>query len=65
VTIRYSVQAATREECVAGLELFVQMGLVPVMPPMQVMDDRWMARAVPPPVVKAPAEGRGPAAPSG
>jgi hypothetical protein len=66
VTIRYSVQAETREECVQGLELFVQMGLVPVMLPVQVMDDRWMARAVPPPTAKAPAEDdQGPGAPSG
>lgn len=57
VSIRYSVQAETREECVQGLELFVRMGLVPVLLPVQVMDDRWMARAVPPPVVKTPAEG--------
>jgi hypothetical protein len=64
VTIRYSVQAPTREECVQGLELFVRMGLVPVMLPVQVMEDRWMARAVLPPAVKAPAEdGGGSAAP--
>lgn len=65
VSIRYSVQAETREECMRGLELFVSVGLVPVMLPVQVMDDRWMARAVPAPVVKAPAEDdRGPAVPS-
>jgi hypothetical protein len=44
-----------------GLELFVAMGLVPVMLPVQVMDDRWMARAVPAPTAKPPAEeDRGP-----
>jgi hypothetical protein len=58
VSIRYSVQADTRDECVEGLEHLVQLGLVPVMLPVQVMDDRWMARAVPrPPAVEdAPAE---------
>lgn len=65
VTIRYSVQAETREECVQGLELFVAMGLVPVMLPVQVMDDRWMARAVPPPTTKPPADDQGPALPPG
>lgn len=64
MTIRYSVQAETRDECVQGLERLVAMGLVPVMLPVQVMDDRWMARAVLPPAVKAPAEdGGGSAAP--
>lgn len=57
VSIRYSVQAETREECVQGLELFVSVGLVPVMLPVQVMDDRWMARAVPPPETAGPADG--------
>jgi hypothetical protein len=62
MTIRYSVQAETREECMRGLELFVSVGLVPVMLPVQVMDDRWMARAVPPPETPGPAEdGRNPA----
>lgn len=63
MTIRYSVQAETREECMRGLELFVSVGLVPVMLPVQVMDDRWMARAVPPPAVKVPADDGGDPAP--
>lgn len=66
MSIRYSVQAETREECMQGLELFVSVGLVPVMLPVQVMDDRWMAWAVPPPTVKVPDEDdRGSAAPPG
>lgn len=66
MTIRYSVQAETREECVRGLELFVRMGLVPVMLPVRVMDDRWMARAVPAPMTKSPADDdQGLAAPPG
>lgn len=49
MTIRYSVQAETRDECIAGLEHLVASGLIPVMLPVQVMEDRWMARAVPAP----------------
>jgi hypothetical protein len=56
VSIRYSVQAETRDECVQGLEHLVQLGLVPVMLPVQVMGDRWMARAVPAPSTPAAAE---------
>jgi hypothetical protein len=64
VTIRYSVQADTHEECMQGLERLVAIGLVPIMLPKQVLEDRWMARAVPPPTVKPPADnGRGPTAP--
>ncbi|NUR04239.1 MAG: hypothetical protein HOY79_49385 [Streptomyces sp.] len=54
MAIRYSVQAETREECVRGLEQLVQLDLVPVMLPVQVRTDGWMARAVPRP--SAPAE---------
>jgi hypothetical protein len=49
MAIRYSVQADTRDECVAGLEQLVQLDLVPVMLPAQISGDRWMARAVPRP----------------
>lgn len=49
MTIRYAVQADTREECVQGLEQLVALDLVPVMLPVQVGGDRWMARAVPRP----------------
>jgi hypothetical protein len=49
MTIRFSVQADTREECVQGLERLVQLDLVPVMLPAQIGGDRWMARAVPRP----------------
>lgn len=44
--IRFSVQADTRDECVAGLEQLVAFGLVPVMLPAYMSDGRWMARAV-------------------
>ena len=49
MAIRYAVQADTRDECVEGLEQLVQLDLVPVMLPVQVGGDRWMARAVPRP----------------
>jgi hypothetical protein len=54
MAIRYAVQADTREECVQGLEQLVAAGLVPVMLPVQVRTDGWMARAVPRPTT-APA----------
>lgn len=64
VTTRYSVQADTHEECMQGLERLIAIGLVPIMLPKQVLEDRWMARAVPPPAVKTPADdGRSPDAP--
>lgn len=46
MTIRYSVQADTRDECVEGLERLVALDLVPVMLPAMVTGGRWIARAV-------------------
>lgn len=61
MAIRVGVQADSRDECVAGLELLVAAGFVPVMLPVQVTDDRWLARAVPAPhttpAVEEPAAG--------
>lgn len=70
MAIRVGVQGDTREECVAGLELLVQAGFVPVMLPTYLSDNRWMARAVPAPAsqpaVEAPAgHGEGPGAGTG
>lgn len=56
MAIRYAVQADTREECVAGLEQLVAAGLIPVMLPVQIRTDGWMARAVPRPAMPVPAE---------
>ena len=59
MAIRYSVQADTRDECVEGLERLIQLDLVPVMLPVQVGGNGWMARAVPRPpatAVEVPAE---------
>jgi hypothetical protein len=49
MAIRFSAQGDTREECVAGLELLVAAGLIPVMLPVQIRTDGWIARAVPAP----------------
>lgn len=56
MAIRFTAQGDTREECVAGLELLVAAGLVPVMLPVQVRTDGWMARAVPAPHPEAAEE---------
>ncbi|MET9190107.1 hypothetical protein ABZX63_33310 [Streptomyces tendae] len=62
MAIRVSVQADDEDECVEGLARLVDAGFQPVMMPRLMTDDRWMARAVPAPTVKAPAgDGRGPA----
>lgn len=59
MSVRFAVQASTERECRQALELLCgQLGLVPVLLPRLLTDDRWMARAVP--VTKAPtAEGGG------
>lgn len=59
MAIRFSAQGDTREECVEGLELLVAAGLVPVMLPVQIRTDGWIARAVPAPkaAVEEPAAG--------
>lgn len=53
MTIRYGVQADSEEECVEGLALLVDAGMVPVMLPKCLTDGRWMARAVPTPAARA------------
>lgn len=53
MAIRFAVQADTREECVAGLAQLVRLDLVPVMLPVLLTDNRWMARAVPRPAAPA------------
>ena len=41
------MQGDDEQETAAGLELLVSAGLQLAMPPRQLTDDRWMARAVP------------------
>lgn len=53
IAIRFAVPADTREECVQGLEQLLQLDLVPLMLPVQVRTDGWMARAVPRPTAPA------------
>jgi hypothetical protein len=49
MAIRYGVQADSEEECAEGLAQLVDAGMVPVMLPKLLTDNRWMARAVPAP----------------
>ncbi|MGW9031483.1 hypothetical protein ACWGQ5_47215 [Streptomyces sp. NPDC055722] len=49
MAIRYGVQADSRDECVEGLALLVEAGMVPITLPAQIAGDRWLARAVPRP----------------
>lgn len=56
---RFTVQADSERECAAGLRLLLSLGLELAMPPRQMTDQRWMARAAPG-TAKAPTNGRGP-----
>lgn len=60
MAIRYGVQADSEEECAEGLAQLVDAGMVPVMLPKLLTDNRWMARAVPSPTTRAPVADRGP-----
>jgi hypothetical protein len=53
MAIRYGVQADSEEECSEGLALLVDAGMLPVMMPRLLADNRWMARAVPTPAARA------------
>ncbi|WP_328336768.1 hypothetical protein [Streptomyces violaceus] len=64
MALRFTVQGDSEQETAAGLALLVAAGLQLAMPPRELTDRRWMARAVPSPTTKAPtgdAPGRGPA----
>ena len=61
MALRFTVQGDTKQETAAGLQLLLTLGLRELMPPRELTDDRWMARAVP--MTKAPVrEDRGPVA---
>jgi hypothetical protein len=47
MALRFTVQGDSEQETAAGLALLVEAGLQLAMPPRQLTDDRWMARAVP------------------
>lgn len=52
MTLRFTVQGDDEQETADGWQLLLTLGLQPAMPPRQLTDARWMARAVP---TKAPA----------
>ena len=56
MAIRVGVQADSEDECAEGLAQLVDVGYVPVMLPKSLTDGRWLARAVPAPAAKRPAE---------
>lgn len=59
MALRFTVQGDDEQETAAGLELLLDAGLQLAMPPRELTDARWMARAVPG-KAEAPAdEGRG------
>jgi len=47
MALRFTVQGDDEQETATGLELLLTLGLQEFMPPRQLSDDRWMARAVP------------------
>lgn len=47
MALRFTVQGDTEQETAAGLELLLTLGLRELMPPRELTDCRWMARAVP------------------
>lgn len=54
MALRFTVQGDDEQETAAGLALLVEAGLQLAMPPRQLTDQRWMARAVPAATTKAP-----------
>jgi hypothetical protein len=60
MALRFTVQGDDEAETAAGLRLLLSLGLRLVMPPRQLTNDRWIARAVP--TTKTPTGGRGPGA---
>ena len=66
MALRFTVQGDTEAETAEGLRMLLSLGLERRLSPTDMISNGWMARAVPPPAVKAPAEDdRGSAAPSG
>ena len=66
MALRFTVQGDTEAEAAEGLRMLLSLGLERRLSPTDMISNGWMARAVLPPAVKAPAEDdRGSAAPSG
>ena len=53
MAIRIGVQADSEDECAEGLAQLIERGYLPVMMPKYMTDGRWLARAVPAPVIPA------------
>jgi hypothetical protein len=53
MALRFTVQGDDEQETAEGWQLLLDAGLAPAMPPRQLTDQRWMARAVP--MTQAPA----------
>lgn len=47
MALRFTVQGDSEQETAAGLAQLLTLGLQPSMPPRELTDQRWMARAVP------------------
>jgi hypothetical protein len=54
MALRFAVQADDENECQAGLQQLLSLGLEIAMTPRLLTDNRWMARAKPPRTTKAP-----------
>lgn len=65
MALRFTVQGDDEAETAEGLRMLLSLGLERRLSPTDMISNGWMARAVLPPAVKAPAEDRGSAAPSG
>lgn len=63
MALRFTVQGDTEAETAEGLRMLLSLGLQRRLAPTDMISNGWMARAVLPPAVKAPAEDRGSAAP--
>ncbi|GLP64294.1 hypothetical protein TUSST3_09140 [Streptomyces sp. TUS-ST3] len=62
MAIRFTVQGDDEQETADGLQLLLAAGLQLAMPPRQLTDQRWMARAVPRMAKARTDDGPGPSA---
>lgn len=46
MALRFTVQGNDEQETAAGLALLLSLGLLERMPPRELTDGRWMARAI-------------------
>lgn len=66
MALRFTVQGDDEAETAEGLRMLLSLGCQKRLNPTDMISNGWMARAVLPPVAKAPAEDeQGPAATSG